>query len=194
MEDNEHVMHRMSLHEVGEVARRAAASGARVHGGGPTVHKVADALGLPPAEVEMLLDQSRQGGSPVRDFKVMLGVVALIVAFMLGLGTTSLFGHREAASTVASAPIASSPVSELPVRSPNTPNPIAIPTPSTVTPVVASGEPSQLTGQLGVLESKTSSGDARNAVDEARRSFPPYAQNGGPGGTQRAMPTTAIAR
>ena len=92
---------RLSLEEVQEVARLAAQRRAVVHGAGPTVDRVSDALGLPPAQVESLLTEIRDrkaGLLPPEDgviFKrlglgaaalVALGVVVLLFNLFSGSG------------------------------------------------------------------------------------------------------------
>ncbi len=177
-------MSRLSLREVQEVARLAADSGAKVRGAGPTVHSVADALGLPPTEVELLLDQARQGRSPLRDFKIVAGIAALVVAFLLGFGTTSLVGRHTAQGTVSASTNAggSSGASFVPHQSGAEGGVIQnIPDGA---PIASNEPPSQLSAQGAPLESKTLGGDVRNSVDKARRLSAPHVAQQGDGGGQ----------
>lgn len=165
-------MHRMTFYEVQEVARRASDGGIKPHGGGPTVHKVADALGLSPTDVQMLLDQSRQGGSPIRDFKVVLGIAALFVAFLLGFGAKGIFSR----------PIAESPVAA--VSTPAVGGRVSLPSSKVGTSdvgaadgagrstVAANGAPYQLSAQGAPLDAKTFESDARRYQEEARQAGP----------------------
>lgn len=89
---------RLSLEEVQEIARLAAQRRSVIHGRGPTVIGVSDALGVPPAEVESLLAEIRDrkaGLNPPDDAKTLRRLAigaASLVALIIVATVVSLLG------------------------------------------------------------------------------------------------------